>query len=347
MKRTRSVTIREVARAAGVSVQTVSRVLNNQPDVAAETRARIQEIITRLGYAPNTLARALIKGRSHTLGVVAYGLGYYGPSRTLTGIERQANELGYSLLLCLLREPENSPGADLLAGLLARQVDGVIWAVPEVGGSRETLLAAAASAPVPIVYINASPRAGQASVAIDNALGGRLAAECLLQQGCRKVGMITGPRIWWEGEQRAAGFRAGLLESGLFSASDLDRRTVEGDWYPSSGAAGMQRLLDACPDLDAVFACNDQMAIGAMQTARRLGRRVPEDLAVVGFDDIPEAAYLSPPLSTVRQPITELGAKSVLLLHELLSAPPGSAPQPPVWLAPELIVRESSRRNHP
>jgi LacI family transcriptional regulator len=132
--RKKSVTIKEVAAVAGVSAQTVSRVLNDRPDVSEETRTAIQNIIVDMGYSPNILARSLIQGRSNTLGVVGYGLGYYGPSRTLTGIERQANELGYSLLLNLLRKPEVNLGENLFANLLMRKVDGIIWAVPEIGG---------------------------------------------------------------------------------------------------------------------------------------------------------------------------------------------------------------------
>src|SRR5512135_77118 len=131
------VTIKEVAQAAGVSTQTVSRVLNSRPDVSAETRERIQAIIADLGYSPNVLARSLIQGRSHTLGVVGYGLSYYGPSRVLTGIERRANELGYSLLLSLLREPDTNDGKEIFHNLLSHQVDGIIWAVPEIGSNRE------------------------------------------------------------------------------------------------------------------------------------------------------------------------------------------------------------------
>ena len=131
--RKKSVTIKEVARAAGVSAQTVSRVLNNRPDVSEETRSNIQRIFSETGYSPNILARSLIQGRSYTLGVVGYGLSYYGPSRILTGIERQSNELGYSLLLGLMRRPEDDLGVDLLTNLLSRKVDGVIWAVPEIG----------------------------------------------------------------------------------------------------------------------------------------------------------------------------------------------------------------------
>ena len=344
--RKKSITIKEIARAAGVSAQTVSRVLNDRPDVSAETRSNIQRIMTETGYSPNILARSLIQGRSHTIGVVGYGLSYYGPSRILTGIERQANELGYSLLLGLLRRPEDNSGEDLFANLLSRKVDGVIWAVPEIGPERTTLLARVESAPVPVVFINMEPREGISVAAMDNVSGARQAVEHLLTQGCQKIGLISGPEGWWESRQREAGWRAALSATGRFSPRDLDRLRVNGDWYPASGERGLEQLLRQEPGLDAVLACNDPMALGALQAARRLGKRVPFDLAVAGYDDVPEANFYFPPLTTVRQPLAEMGSEAVLMLHRALSHP-DEDPYPPeqVWLRPELVIRASTIKN--
>jgi len=345
MANKRSVTIREVARAAHVSAQTVSRVINNRPDVAESTRRRVQEIIAETGYSPNVLARSLIQGRTHTLGVVGYGLGYYGPSRTSTGIERQINELGYSLLLSLMREPDAGAGNELLGSLLSRKVDGIIWAVPEIGVHRQTLLQQIDQIGVPVVFINMQPHPDLAVVAIDNYNGGRQAALHLLSRGYRKVGIISGPGDWWESRQRLAGWRSAMLEAGHMPAERLESLQVEGDWYPSSGESGLESLLSRVPDLEAVFACNDPMALGALQAARRLGRRVPEDLAVVGYDDVPEARYYNPSLSTVRQPLAEMGAQAVRLLHRLLTLRESDADRPEqIWLQPELVVRSSSTR---
>lgn len=341
--RKKSVTIKEVARAAGVSAQTVSRVLNNRTDVSSETRANIRQIIADMGYSPNILARSLIQGRSHTLGVVGYGLGYYGPSRILTGIERQANDLGYTLLLSLLRQPETNLGEDLFANLLSRKVDGIIWAVPEIGDDRPSLIAQAENAAVPVVFINMEPRIGLSVVAMDNVSGARQAVEHLLNRGYTRIGIITGPNSWWESRQRQTGWRDALLASGRFSLRDLERMCVEGDWYPSSGETGLQQLLRQEPDLEAVFACNDPMALGALQAASRLGKRVPEDLAIAGFDDVPEANYYNPPLTTVRQPLAEMGAQAVQMLHRALNHPETEPyPSEQVWLRPELIVRAST-----
>jgi len=341
----KSVTIKEVARAAGVSAQTVSRVLNERADVSAETRQRVQKVIADLGYSPNIIARSLIQGRSHTIGVVGYGLSYYGPSRTLTGIERRANELGYSLLLSLMREPETSTGQNILDNLLMRKVDGIIWAIPEIGEQRAALLKTMHNIPVPVVFINMQPRPGLAVVAVDNFAGGCLAVEHLLAQGRRKVAVITGPDAWLESRQREEGWRSAMLASGLVDPPALERLRVAGDWYPESGESGLQQLLSRDPSIDAVFAFNDQMALGALNAAQRLSRRVPADLAVVGFDDVPEASYFSPALTTLRQPLIELGSQAVRLLHHMLSLKDEEAFTPEqISLQPELIVRASSTK---
>jgi LacI family transcriptional regulator len=326
-------------------VQTVSRVLNDRPDVSDDTRQRVRTVIAELGYSPNIIARSLIQGRSHTIGVVGYGLGYYGPSRTLTGVERQANELGYSLLLSLLREPEASTGESILPNLLMRKVDGIIWAVPEIGQHRAALLDVIQPISVPVVFINMQPVPDQAVVAIDNFNAGRQATLHLLARGFRKVAIITGPEDWWESRQREAGWRSAMLEAGRVDESGLTRLKATGDWYPASGDHGLEQLIHHDPEIDAVFAFNDPMALGALKAAQRLGRRVPQDLAVIGFDDIPEAGYFYPALTTLRQPLIELGAQAVRLLHRMLSQKSDEGLRPEqIWLQPELIVRSSSSR---
>jgi LacI family transcriptional regulator len=191
------VTIKEVAQAAGVSTQTVSRVLNDRPDVSDETREKIRSIIDDMGYSPNVLARSLIQGRSNTIGVVGYGLGYYGPSRVVTGIERRANELGFTLLFSLLRDPDTDDGKRIFDNLLARQVDGMIWAVPEIGSNRQWVSETQDYHPCPVVFINMEHTDNVAVTAIDNREGGRMATNHLLRQGYRRIGIITGPPSWW------------------------------------------------------------------------------------------------------------------------------------------------------
>ena len=349
----RRVTIKQVAKLSGVSTQTVSRVLNERPDVSAETRQRVQQIIAELGYAPSAIARSLIQGRSYTLGVVAHGLDYYGPSHTLVGIEREANHLGYSVLLDLLHHPEPDRAEKVLRRLLSQQVDGVIWAVPEIGSNRAWLKDNVVNLGVPLVFTNMQPRPGAAVIAVDNLEGGRLATEHLLAQGCRRIGIITGPLSWWEGRQRELGWQSALAAARV---EPLERFKAYGDWSATSGDACMRQLLEQSPDLEAVFVCNDQMALGAVRVASELGRRIPQDLALVGFDDIPEAAYFVPRLTTVRQDLFELGARAVETCNRLIelqmnsdadSALSGDGQEKArtemIWIHPELVVRNSSK----
>lgn len=347
MNRKTRVTIKDVAEAAGVSTQTVSRVLNNRPDVAPETFQRVEGIIKELGFVPNALVRSLIQGRSYTLGVVASGLEYFGPSRTLTGIEKQANELGYSILLNLLHQPDPEDIEQLFKSLLARQVDGIIWAVPEHEDNRSWVQEKSLDFPVPMIFVRGMTKPTTVPiVGIDNHAIGYLATEHLLAGGARRIGIITGPLTWWEARERQRGWQEALLAHGLEATSQL---VVEGDWNAPSGERGLQQLLAQNPDLDAVFASNDQMALGVLYTGHRLGRRVPEDLSVVGVDNIPESAHFWPPLTTVRQRLQEAGAQAVLELDQMIQ----TATRPRqnqhdtvpnlTLLEPELVIRESSR----
>lgn len=347
MTERRRLTIKEVAEAAGVSTQTVSRVLNNRPDVAAETYERVQRIITDTGYAPNMLARGLTQGRSHILGVVAYGLEYFGPSRILTAIEQRAADMGYSISLNLILKPETNDVDNLLNSLFGRQVDGIIWAIPEVGANRTWSHSKGEDFPVPVLLVGGM--AGQSplpSIGIDNHAIGRLATDHLLAGGARRVGVITGPLNWWEAQQRLDGWRDGLIAS---DAPADDPLVVEGDWTATSGEQGLYTLLGQSPDIDAVFASNDQMALGVLHAAHTLGRRVPEDLSVVGVDDIAESSHFWPPLTTVHQPLRDAGViavqdidQSIRRMHQPRGAQEPLPPQTTL-LRPELIVRESSR----
>lgn len=337
------ITIRDVAQAAGVSTQTVSRVVNDRPDVSPETRARVQEVIQTLGYNPNILARSLSQGRSNTIGVVGYGLVYFGSTSVLTGVEQKANELGFSMLLSLLDKFEPARMETILNDLLSRQVDGIIWAVPGLTQTVEWLSENFPSTPIPVVFINKCCFEDEVVVAMDNRLGGQLATQHLIDQGYQRIGIITGPRQWWEAQERYLGWRETMQVAGIENLDDLE---VEGDWTAASGEVGLHNLYAKSPDLQAIFASNDQMALGALKAARRLGLRVPEDLGIVGFDDIPEAAYFYPSLTTVRQNAVKVGAQAVEQLqalihsyHENIEFTSGTT-----WVKPRLIIRKSSIR---
>jgi LacI family transcriptional regulator len=332
------VTLQDVAALAGVSAKTVSRVVNNQGEIKETTRQKIQAAIDELGYRPNILARSLIHQRTNTLAVVAWGIDYFGPSRTMIGIEQQAEELGYSLFLSLVRDAENHDQERLLDMLLARRVDGILWAVPEVGENRRWLDPAELP---PIIFLSMSAQPGITVVAVDNRSGSRQATRHLLERGRHKVGIITGPMAWWEARERYAGWRGTLKEVGLSAPA---ARVVESYWSAAGGERAMQQLLKQAPDLDGVYASSDQIALGALGAIHASGRRVPEDIAVVGFDNMPESAYFWPPLTTVYQKLTHVGRTAVQQLHQMIEA---RRQQTVVEAAstsiePELIVRASS-----
>ena len=210
-----ALTIRDVAKIAGVSTQTVSRVINNRPDVSSLTRAHVKKVIKDLEYSPNTIARSLSRGRTNTLGIVGFGLEYFGSSSVLIGIERQANELGYSVLLSLLDRVDAENVEDVLLRLTAQQVAGIIWAVPGFTDSADVIKVVNKKISVPIVFLNQSSYVSKNQVLFDNRLGGRLAVEHLFEQGYRRIGVISGPGNWWEANQRLFGWRDVLAEKGL------------------------------------------------------------------------------------------------------------------------------------
>lgn len=340
----KQITIIQVAKAAGVSAQTVSRVINDHPDVAPQTRTKVQRVIDQLNYRPNILARSLIHRRSYTIGVVAMASSYYGPSTTLVGIEQMIRNLGYSLLLDFLHHPERDDVEQIINRLLSHQVDGILWAIPEIGINRAWLGRKSARLPIPVIYLSMQPGKPPV-VAIDNQHGGFMATEHLLAQGYHRVGIITGPMDWWESRQRLAGWRAALEKA---SEPAAERQIVEGDWSAASGEAAIHKLWEQFPEIEAVFASNDQMALGVLQAAHRSGHRVPGDLAVVGFDNIPESLFFWPALTTVDQPLIDLGGQAVEALSRLIEAEHANdrtVRVDTILLQPSLVVRESSIAN--
>jgi LacI family transcriptional regulator len=342
MHASKRVTIRDVAAAAGVSHQTVSRVLNDRPDVAEETRDRIWQIIEELNYQPSAIARSLIHQRSLTLGIVTAGLKYVGPSCTLNGVTKQAEDLGYTLLLKELPDFHANDVQPLLNSLLERRVDGIIWAVPEVRNNRDWLEDRLDGLSAPAVFMTMQARTGVSVVAIDNYAGGCMATKHLLEQGHRNIGHISGPLDWWEARQRKAGWRDTLLAAGVPEAG---LHAEEGTWSSASGERAICRLLADNPEMDAVFVGNDQMALSVLQVACRRGIEVPKDLAVVGFDGLSDEAHYWPPLTTVHQDLRDLGSTAVRELVQVIESSSGDQVgfEPvSISLRPELVIRDSS-----
>jgi LacI family transcriptional regulator len=337
-------TIKEVASVAGVSTQTVSRVINERPDVSPETRKRVQGVIKELGFQPSALARSLIRQRSHILGVVTAGLELIGPSRTLSGITAVAEQAGYSILLKELSQFDDHNIKPIFQALISHHVDGIIWAVPEVGENHTWVDEFALDMEIPLVYLAMEPRKEISVVSIDNFLGGRMAMTHLLGQGYRKIGHISGPLDWWEARQRMAAWKDVLEESRIEIKDD---HVVEGNWSSASGVQVMGKLLNQYPDMDSIFIGNDQMALGAIQFAVQKGLRIPEDIGMVGFDNIAESAYFSPALTTVQQDQYEIAKLAVAEIISIIEAGWQDLEQgdpKSIILPPTLVVRESSLR---
>lgn len=337
------VTIRDVAHAAGVSTQTVSRVVNNISYVSEGTRKRVETVVEEMGYRPSTLARSLIQQRSYTLGVVSYGLKYIGPSRTLNGIADQADKLGYMLVMKELDNFETNRIEDVIDSLLARQVDGILWVVPEIGDNHTWLDNHLQDISVPVLFIAMKPRLGVPSVATDNYQGAVIATRHLLELGKRRIGHISGPENWWEAEERKRGWRDALQHAGIDAS---EQHCTEGNWSSSSGEQAFLQLLDKYPYLDSVFVANDQMALSVLREAHRRGISIPEQLAVVGFDNIAESAFFYPSLTTVSQDLQLLGEETVQIIVEMIQARQNDQ-QIPIqarFIQPTLIVRESTRQ---
>jgi DNA-binding LacI/PurR family transcriptional regulator len=335
-------TIKEVASAAGVSTQTVSRVINERPDVSPETRKRVQEAIDNLDYRPSALARSLIRQRSHTLGVVTAGLRYLGPSRTLSGIAAAVEDAGYSLLLKELPRFDADDMSPIIEAFLSQHVDGIIWAVPEVGENHGWVTEDSLGLAIPIVYITMEPRSEISAVSIDNYMGGRLAMSHLLEQGYEHIAHLSGPLDWWEARQRKAAWRDALTEAGLEAR---DEHWAEGNWSSESGARAFEELLSRYPEMDSIFVGNDQMALSVIQVARQRGLWVPKDIGIVGFDDLPESAYFCPPLTTIQQDQYSVARTAVREIVNTIEAGWSELePESPrnIVLPPKLLVRESS-----
>ena len=320
----------DVAQLAGVSHQTVSRVLNGHPNVSPATRASVLAAISHLGYRPNIAARALVTGKTNVLGVISFDTTLYGPASMVYGIERAARP-DYFVAIASLPFLSQASLTEAVERFLGQAVAGIIVIAPQTGVV-EALAGLAVG--VPLVAVDCGGEARISSVKIDNFAGAVLATRHLLDLGHETVHHIGGPDNWHDARDRIDGWRHALRTAGAPVPEML-----RGDWSARSGyEAGRQ--LAANPEVTAVFCANDSMALGFLRAAAEAGRRVPRDVSVAGFDDIPEAAFISPPLTTIRQDFGALGERALHLLISQITAG-GEAPPPPP-IVPDLIVRSSS-----
>jgi LacI family transcriptional regulator len=332
------ITIKDVAALCGVSTQTVSRVLNDRPDVAPETRRRIEEAIEQLDYQPSAVARTLVARHSNSIGVLLAGMGYTGTALTLRGIVDESANLDLTVLIAELPEGDSlDDPRPAISALTERHVDGIIMSVPAIGQSVDRIRAVLTERAEPVVFVKAGVSDRYSSVLVDNIGTTEEVVDHLVSIGRSRIAHISGPVNWHEAKDRCEGWRRGLERNGLVADPDL---CEEGNWSPASGAEATRALLDRVPDLDAIMAANDRMALGALHVIRSRGIRVPDDVAVSGFDDIEDAAWFAPPLTSVRQPLTEMGREAVRTL--LAEVRDGSAPPKTIPLQATLMVREST-----
>ncbi|GAB2841109.1 LacI family DNA-binding transcriptional regulator [Actinocorallia aurea] len=329
----RPVVMEDVAERAGVSAMTVSRVLNSPEKVRPATRARVLAAVQELDYRPNAAARVLATGRSGMLGVVSFDTTLYGPASTLYGIERAAREHDYLISivsLSALNRRTIGEGVDRLRG---QNVDGIIIVAPH-----ESAAEGLRDLPpeLPIVVVGAADELPCPLVSVDQYAGAARATRHLLSLGHETVWHLAGPSDWVDAHARLVGWRATLEAEGRPVPAPLF-----GDWSAHSGYR-LGRQIAGVPDLTAVFAANDSMALGLLRALREAGRRVPEEVSVVGFDDVPESPYFSPPLTTVRQNFGEVGSRALAMMIDRIGAPEGETPRHRGVVEPELVVREST-----
>jgi DNA-binding LacI/PurR family transcriptional regulator len=323
----------DVARLAGVSHQTVSRVLNGHPSVRESTRARVLAAIDQLAYRRNRAARALVSRRTETLGVVAFDTTLYGPASTLFGIEQAAREAGYFLSIVSLKAITRNTVDEALDHLAGQSVDGLIVIAPQ----RQAVEALAAVPPeLPVVVVEGGWAPNLPVVCVDQAGGAAAVTRHLLDLGHQTVWHVSGPRDWLEAESRLQAWRSTLEAAGARVPDPL-----HGDWSPRSGYLAGQRLAGR-DDVTAVFVANDQMALGLLRAFREAGVDVPGQVSVAGFDDIPEAEFFSPPLTTVRQDFAEVGRRCIQVLLEQIDDRIGQTA--PVVVPTTFVERASTAR---
>jgi LacI family transcriptional regulator len=329
----KKVTLNDVADHSGVSYQTVSRVINNHPSVAEDTRKRVLEAIQELNYHPNRAARSLVTNRSDTIAIISFGATFYGPGQMVSHIIRHAKDSGYRVSLSTVQQLGWDEVKTAIDDLHEHLIDGIIMIAPIISDFMHEIRALIGD--IPFIQIDTKPQQGIASVVIEQSHGTKLAVEHLIELGHRDIAEISGPLNWYDATMRHQSWIETMKRHKLSS-----RMSVEGNWSAQSGYDGLHTLIKAGAKFTGLVVANDQMALGAMAALKELGLRVPEDVSVVGFDDIPESGYFLPALTTVHQDFMALGQQCVEYLVSLITNP--DTPVHQRVLYPRLIVRSST-----
>ncbi|MHB0928784.1 MAG: LacI family DNA-binding transcriptional regulator [Candidatus Nanopelagicales bacterium] len=326
----------DIAKVCGVSPQTVSRVINGHPSVRDSTRARVRAALDELGYTPNRAARALVTGRTGTIGVVSYDVTYFGPASVLHAVQGAARARGYAVHVATASSITAAAIAEVIQEVSRYGVDGIVVDTPQLVA--EPLLDLPPRTP-PLVFVTSLGSPSKPAVGIDDVTGVRRLLEHLIELGHTRIAQISGSKGWFDADGRVTVWRDVLHQHGL--RNDLLWR---GDWTPQSGYDAARDILETS-DATAIFAANDSMALGAYKAAADAGRKLPRDLSIVGYDDSPESPYLMPGLTSVNQNFHALGELCMETLIRLVEQ--HIAPDERLLVTPTLRVRGSSAPPRP
>ncbi|ADM97758.1 LacI family DNA-binding transcriptional regulator [Dickeya dadantii] len=328
------VTLNDVAAYAGVSYQTVSRVLNQAPHVSDRTREKVEQAMAALHYIPNRVAQQLARRSATTIGLATIDLSLHAPSQIAAAIKITASELGFNVVISMLRSVDGNDVQRAVNELLAQRVDGVIINVPLEQEAAEQIHRLCAATPA--LFLDTAPTADLPSVIFDPHQGTRLAIDHLVALGHRRIALLAGPQSAVSARLRYEGWQQALAAHQLTPCA-----TAEGDWSASAGYQQAHLLLANSVRPTAIAVANDQMALGVLRAIHEYGLRVPEQISVIGFDDTRDSAYFQPPLTTIRQDFGQLGRESVNRLLECLQSPHKHAPAP-LRLKTTLIPRQTT-----
>jgi DNA-binding LacI/PurR family transcriptional regulator len=330
MANPRQPNIYDVARLAKVSHQTVSRVLNNNPSIRPETKSRVLKAMQSLGYRPSLAARALASSRSKMLGILSSDTDFTGPAAMVHHMEAAARAQGYFVVTVGIDANDEESVQSGIDHLMKLGIEGLALVTPQL---RAVEIARAAVSGIPVVTLDSMYRMDELAVSVDNFAGGAAATQHLIDLGHRNIAHISGPQGWFESTTRAAGYTATMLNA------NLTPQVIDGDWLIGTGYRIGKKLDIESKGLTALFIANDRMSFGFMHAMRERGIDIPGRLSIVGFDDLEESAYSSPPLTTLRQDFKELGNRAMNLLLSEIS---GTSTKKLDRLIPELVLRGST-----
>lgn len=324
--------IYDVAKLAGVSHQTVSRVINDGPYIKDSTRERVSNAMTELGYVPSAAARALVTSKSKIVGVLISDTVSYGPAGMMHAMEQAARKGGYFAISASVDPMDSNSIAQGIEHLRRVGIEGLVVITPQTNSVQ---LVEKLMANVPVVFIDSPNQSKKLSAALDNVAGARLATEHLISLGHKKILHISGPLAWFDAPPRVRGYEQAMLEA------KLKPQVIEGDWsVPTGYAIGKELELDKSK-ITAVFAANDHLALGLIRALKERGYKVPQRVSIIGFDDLPESPFYEPPLSTMKPDFAELGRVAMELILGRIES--GKAMRTSS-LVPELVIRESTAK---